>query len=249
MNLQQFKKNNKQRREVIAKGAGFKDAKAYIAFLGNGGIILNTKSKPTIHIVDILDASTSMFGDKISGANEAINDGIRELKKAKGINYTYTLIDFSSDIKTVYFMSTIDSVGKIAIDVRGMTALYQAVGETLERISNSRKTGDKVLVKIYTDGAENASNGFYRDSRNLNTLIKDVESKDFTVTFIGTDFDVQNMVRNLGVTASNTLSYDGTARGLKMSMDFANISTTIYASKVSKGEDVSKDFFKQTGKL
>src|SRR5690349_6424196 len=104
--LKQFKKANKLAKLRLAQRAGFKTTEDYLndlqnAVLGkkarvNVGKITTSIAKPTVHIVNIVDASTSMAGSKISAANEAVQSDINMVKSGGDVNYTYTLISFSN---------------------------------------------------------------------------------------------------------------------------------------------------------
>jgi hypothetical protein len=48
----------------------------------------------------------------------------------------------------------------------------------------------------------------------LITSVKILENKGFTITFVGTDRDVKNIIRNVKIDESNTLAYNGTGEGL-----------------------------------
>ncbi|MCA9381734.1 hypothetical protein KC678_05690, partial [Candidatus Dojkabacteria bacterium] len=103
--------------------------------------------KPTIHIVHILDRSGSMNGPKLVNANNGINAEIVELQKDTNVEYLFSLVHFGSDIQTIYWQRPIQEVGFVNIISSGTTALYQAIGETLEKFPQTHP----VLVKIFTD--------------------------------------------------------------------------------------------------
>lgn len=121
-----FIKKNKTSREKAAIKLGYKSAKEYIEYLdkminnSNKVADSNTKKqirvkktstkttdkKPTIHIVDILDCSGSMFGTKITNANKGIYEGIENLKKDNSINYLYTICGFSYSTDIQFYFIT-----------------------------------------------------------------------------------------------------------------------------------------------
>lgn len=267
--LKAFKKSNKKRRQRMAERAGYLTADIYKAHL-EGKVIIdafdnrklqtpttppsnpvnNGDSKPTIHIVSILDASTSMYGDKFENALRGINSEIKELKKETTINYTLTMVRFSgtNNIQTIEFKTPISKVGEIYTNCTGMTALYQAVGETLEKFINT-PSNEKVLVKIFTDGENNESRGKYASQTVLANFIKECESKGFTITFVGTKTDVDFMINDLNINFSNTLSHDNTSRGVADAFATTTMATKSYSAKVLNNEDVLTGFYKQEGTL
>lgn len=258
--LKSFKQMNKVARETKAKREGFTDAASYLVYLekeaskgasssykSNGSTSSSSKSKKsttvTVHVADVLDASGSMNGEKFNAALSGINIGIANLKSdTNPIEYTYTLCDFSDSVLFPQLLKPIIDVRKVSGATRGSTALFDAIGKTVEKISEAVGPNDKVLINIYTDGQENASRTFRAGQ--ISNIIEDLSSKGWTFTFIGTDADVAYAQSMLKFDSSNTLVYDGTATGLEASMIKTNSARVNYSNKVSKGEDVSKGFFK-----
>lgn len=251
--LKTYKGAKKERKEIIAKEAGYENSGDYKKFLED--TIENYKildiseervEKPTIHIVDILDRSGSMSYMKIDNAVLGINSEIERLKSDNSINYTYSLCGFSdwNKINMEYLLIDINTLNRSILNTTySSTALYDAIGQTLNKIRNGVNQSDKVLVNIYTDGGENDSKEYKQDT--VNNLIKELQEKNFTITFIGTDHDVENIINRINIDRSNTLKYDGSAQGLAHSMTFTSVARSIYSSKVISGEDVSKGFYKE----
>lgn len=238
-------KANKARKLKLAQKAGYSSVEEYKTMLETEIGIPQLKEKPTIHIVDIIDCSASMAGTKIRNAVEGINSGIEKLRKDKEVIYTYTLCDFSysNDINFSHKLSNISQVGNVNFTDRGMTALRDAIGTTLTLMKqNVKNDNDKVLVNIYTDGGENGSVNYTQDT--IAEMIKDLQNKNYTITFIGTTGDVAKVIQNYNVHASNTMSYDGSARGLQESLRSTENARSLFASKVLKGEDVKMGFYK-----
>lgn len=250
--LNDYKRSNLSRKEITAKKAGYENPEEYKNFLEkqikNFDEVKKEVSdivRPTIHIVDILDCSTSMLGSKIDNASKGINSNIIKLKQeVVDVNYTYTLCDFGSynDIKTKYFMSPLDKVQETTFIARGCTALCDAIGTTLKSLKANISIEEKVLVNIYTDGDENNSTKYkHKDISELIDSLKDT----FTVTFVGTELDVKKAISDFNIAESNTLVYDGTGTGLEKSLILTNKARTVYANAVVKGEDVSLGFYKK----
>lgn len=251
--LYKLKKANQERKLFIANKAGYGQISDYKSFLeaeinkfSETKTITKekkSKTKPTIHIVDIVDCSGSMSGGKIRAALEGVNKSIRELKDIKGINYTYTNCNFSNkfDVKFPFLIQPLKDVYSIEFYTRGSTALYTSINETFDKLSTISNK-DKVLVNIYTDGGDTDSSN--SDRIKVAERIKDLNSKNYTITFIGTDHDVKHMIDNLNIDKSNTLSYDGTSLGLANSLQMNSMARTSYSASVVKGEDVSIGFYK-----
>lgn len=188
--------------------------------------------KPTIHIVHIVDRSISMSGTKLLNAVKGVNAEIEELQKDSSANYLFTLVHFGSGITRSYWQTPINNVPKINISDYGMTALYQTIGETL----SDYDTDDSVLVKIFTDGAENCSRGKFRDVSILKSLIQEKENGNFTITFVGTASDVESIQCELNIAEGNTLIHDNTGAGVEKSFKKSMKATLSYSRSVSQGE-------------
>lgn len=208
-----------------------------------------------IHNVNILDASGSMAGGKYNNAIEGIRIELDELSKDTAVDYTVSLIEFHSSLPgncyTHKFMAKIDELKNFKPKgTGGLTPLYQTIGETIDRLLKVVKEDDRVLIKIFTDGGENASHGKYASKKALFELIKKVQKdKGFTVTFVGTNIDVHTVITDLGIDRSNTLVHDNTERGIKMSFMASTSSTKKYSKSVAGGasaSELSRGFYTKT---
>lgn len=85
---------------------------------------------------------------------------------------------------------------------RGDTPLYDAVGRlvTLAEKEDAKKT---VLV-VMTDGAENASQEFNRES--AKAALERCKTKGWQVVFLGADFDAVSQGQTVGVATANSLN-------------------------------------------
>jgi len=216
--------------------------------------------KPLIHIIIILDRSGSMDEEKWKGPTKydnaivGINQELQTLREDKTADYLITIIEFDQSggtrIVTRFDKVPLSKIGTIAgLGTFGGTPLYETVGVTLRKYMKLVGS-EKTLVKVFTDGGENASQGewgrWYRGGKLLSDTIAKAENKGFTVTFVGTEMDVQNMIKEAGFRKGNTMSYDGSARGMKMSMFAATADTVAYSAKVAAGEDVTDNFFSKS---
>lgn len=198
-----------------------------------------TAGKPVIHNVHILDASGSMGGAKYNSAIEGINSEMALLKKDKTVKYTQTIIEFSSPVNTLlakehYFMEPMSKC--ISIDgmgANGGTPLYEVVGNTLEKLALTKGENEAVLVKIFTDGGENSSTGKYINPKELNLMIKLCEKMGFTIAFVGTEFDVDSMVKRVGISKQNSLIHNNSAEDITRAFKMSSESTVSYSNAVA----------------
>lgn len=258
--LHDLKKANQVRKEYLANRAGFQSVEDYKKHLETSSSEtyvtrksnMFKKSKETVHIVNLLDRSGSMGGIKLENAVAGINAEIDKFKKENNINYNFSLITFDDNIKTEYFNKPVKTVGYFRGYAGGTTALYGAIGETLSKLKGM-KDSQRVLVNIFTDGGENASVGTYKSAESIKNLIKECEKLGFTITFIGTEFDVQEVNRRINIDLSNTLVHDNTGAGVEQAFRSKMSATLSYSASVSRGvaqEELTKGFYsKKTGKL
>lgn len=204
-------------------------------------------NKPTIHTIHILDGSGSMRGPKFDTAKSGIQEEIETLKNIKDVNYLYTIIEFSD------FMSIKVLCNKIPIEdinfdklpffnANGGTALYDAIGNNLSSLL-VQDFNETVVVKIFTDGGENGSRTFNTNS--VRELISKLEDKGVVVTFVGTEWDVKFMVRNLKLSNSNTLSHNNTPEGVKAAYLATMDATVEFSKSVVRGESNTRGFYSQ----
>lgn len=215
--------------------------------------------KPTIHNVHLLDRSGSMATDgKYKFAEGGINEEINILKKDDTANYTQTIIEFDGGYSgTVYneamFMIPMKNVGIFkGKGANDFTPLYEAIAYTINKIIDKSDKNDRILLKIFTDGAENHSrNGWGINeggAKRLFELIQKVKNENnLTVTFVGTIEDTENVIHNLGIDRGNTLSHDNTGKGTRTSFMKSAGATIAYANTVAtEGAETVSNFYSKT---
>lgn len=216
--------------------------------------------KTIVHNIHILDRSGSMAYGKYENAVMGINEELALLKKDESVEYLQTIVEFDSEghwgseSARIVWRTTaapLKSYGVfVGLGASGGTPLYETIGIVIEKMRGIVKDGEKVLLKIFTDGDENSSkNGWGAregGAHRLQLLIKEVEALGFTVTFVGQDRDVKQMIKNVGLRTGNTISHDNTARGVKMSFTETAGATMTYSKKVAAGEDALDNFYSKS---
>ena len=168
-------------------------------------------------LVFILDRSGSMSGlegDVIGGFNSMI-----QKQKAEEGEALVTTVLFDDRVETVYDSEPIGSIpamdGKTYY-VRGCTALLDAVGSTILKVSNRQdkleagKKADKVIFVITTDGLENASREFSR--RQVKNLIDSKTEAGWEFIFLGANMDAVDEAEKIGIRASRAGNFTATWR-------------------------------------
>lgn len=248
-----FKRANKERREKLAKKYGFKSANEYLNhLLGDITESVNIP-KETIHNVFILDASGSMIGSKYNNAVIGINQLIKDIKQDTYTNNTISVVEFDSipsknpNITKPSWMSNPNMIkGFNGGGAYGSTPLYKTLGIILNELESEVKSSDKVLVNIFTDGDDTEG---YGNFKNLPQTIERLNKTNYTITFVGTQQDVNRSINTLNIDASNTLIHNNTAEAVIDSFLTTSVARTAYSVSVANGEDVLIGFYKKTGKL
>lgn len=163
-----------------------------------------------MNIVFILDKSGSMGGfeeDTIGGFNSFI-----ETKKKENSNALVTTILFDNGYEVLHDRVPIKEVKKLTRKeyyVGGTTALYDAIGRTITDLDKSECDG-KVLFVITTDGLENASRDYNKES--VKKLIGKHSKWEFM--YIGANIDSYNEGENIGIKRSNIANRETSGRGV-----------------------------------
>lgn len=122
--------------------------------------------KDYAHIVMVLDRSGSMTTMK-HNMELAIDNFVKEQKGYSG-EANFTLVQFDDSVDRKFDRIPINSVPYITITPRGSTALYDALGQTIDEVGkelaalNEDQRPNKVIFVVITDGFENASRTYER---------------------------------------------------------------------------------------
>lgn len=150
-------------------------------------------------IVIVLDESGSMqcIRDQII---DSINDLIAEQKQIKEKPSTFTLVKFNDTVKNVIvnkLLTDVRFLSSLDYEPNGPTALYDAIGETVEWFRNEKD----VLMVIVTDGQENASKKYNKNQ--INKMIDDKKNhNNWTYVYLSSDSLTEKQGDNLGLQKS-----------------------------------------------
>jgi hypothetical protein len=180
--------------------------------------------KNKIDITIILDRSGSMNSvkdDTIGGFNSFLN----EQQNVEG-EAALSLVQFDDQYEVVYLDRDIHSADKLTdatFQPRGMTALYDAVGLTINSVGQrlaalpENERPDKVLLVIMTDGFENSSQEF--SAARIGEMINHQSSVyQWKFMFIGANQDAILSAREIGIQANYALTYAANAQGTRAAL-------------------------------
>ena len=171
--------------------------------------------KTRIFNLIIIDESGSMCSIKkeaIDSVNETIQTIRSAQKKHEGQEHFVSLVTFNDDVKTVYDCVNVDDVKELDADTYRpdcCTALYDAMGVSLNALRRNVTDNDNVLVTIVTDGYENASREY--NGKSIKALVDELKAKGWVFAYIGANQDVEKVAASMSIT--NTMCFDTTSEG------------------------------------
>lgn len=164
----------------------------------------------------IIDESGSMQSIKkeaIDNVNETIQTIRSAQKKHDDQEHYVSLVTFNDDVKTVYECVAVDEVKELTAETYQpscCTALYDAMGLSLNALRKKVAEDDKVLVTIVTDGYENSSKEY--SGKAIKALVDELKAKDWVFAYIGANQDVEAVAASISIT--NTLKFCATSAGV-----------------------------------
>lgn len=205
-------------------------------------------------LVFLLDRSGSMHGlesDTIGGFNALI-----EKQKAVPGGCFVTTILFDNVSERLHDRLPLDQVPLMTerdYIPRGSTALLDAVGETIQHISDIHKYArpedvpEHTLFVITTDGMENASRRFLLWQ--IKDLIREKQNKyGWEFLFLGANMDAIKTAGSLGITAERAANYCADGAGTRAVYDVVSKAACSIRCSEPLSPDWSKPLEKERSK-
>jgi len=180
-----------------------------------------TKPNST-EIIFVVDRSGSM-----SSIAKAMSDGFDEFinkQKQEPGECKVTATQFDDKYDVLYTAKPLNEVTAYTLEPRGMTALLDAIGKTiidtgsrLAKMTESQRPS-QVLFVIITDGGENSSQEFKGEEgrkRVFDMITHQREKYQWEFVFLGANQDAIAVGTSLGISATNSVTYDANAVGSK----------------------------------
>lgn len=207
--------------------------------------------KTKIFNLIIIDESGSMHSIK-KAAIDSVNETIQTIRSAQkrheSQEHYVSLVTFNDDVKSVYECVPADDVKELTAETYQpacCTALYDAMGISLNALRKTVAEDDKVLVTVVTDGYENSSKEYSGVA--IKALVDELKEKGWVFAYIGANQDVEAVAATISIT--NTLKFEATGKGTAvMGAKVSNARTRLFDRIADLGSSFSSieancDFF------
>lgn len=163
----------------------------------------------------ILDESGSMMSIK-KEAIDSVNETVQTIRAAEKKNedqeHFVSLVTFNDNVKTVYDCTPAAEVKELTARTYRpdcCTALYDAMGMSLNALRTKVNVNDRVLVTVVTDGCENSSHEF--TGKAVKALVDELKSLGWVFAYVGANQDVEQVAASISIT--NTMVFHTTSEG------------------------------------
>jgi uncharacterized protein YegL len=205
-----------------------------------------------IYNLIILDESGSMASIRnaaISGFNELIQSIHAEAEKDPETGQWINFFSFNSNgIRELVPLQKVQQLPQLTAETYrpdAMTPLFDAIGHATGklRIALEQEKDYAVLVTILTDGAENDSKEFTRQT--IANIIRQLERQNWVFTFMGTNQDVHAEATKISV--SNYMSFDYNESGMNLALKTESLYRSRFYQDVKAGKmgKAKKGFYRK----
>lgn len=159
-------------------------------------------------IQDRSGSMSSVWDETVNGFKSFVKE-LRDGAAKDGVEYLFSLTVFDTQVDTPVIAKPIADVDLDVLSEhgpRGSTALYDAVGTTIKNTDDNRHGADKIICVVVTDGQENSSREWTKDS--LHSFIEaKLKAGDWTFTYLGTQPETWDDAQALGVHVGSVAAY------------------------------------------
>ena len=199
-----------------------------------------------IYNLIILDESGSMASIK-NATIDAFNEVIQGIRHAaiehRDLKQWIAFYTFNSKgITEVIGLQQVDTIYELKEEdyhPDAMTPLYDAIGHTSNRLRYAieNEKDYKVLVTIFTDGAENASREF--TAITIRNMIAQLEESGWTFTYLGANHDVNKIAGMLNF--KHKMSWQSSVFGVHHALKLDTESRVRFYKKAAANEVLNRD--------
>lgn len=187
--------------------------------------------KDLTEIIAVLDRSGSMVTIR-ADMEGGFDSFIDEQRKLSG-ECTVTLVQFDHLYESVYAGKALADVPPLRLEPRGMTALLDAIGRTIQ-VTGSRLSGtpeterpERVLFVIISDGQENASHEFSAE-RIVAMVRHQTDRYSWQFVYLGANQDAIAEAAKMGISVA--ANFQANAAGTAQVLRGLNVGTSNYRS-------------------
>lgn len=214
----------------------------------------NKAMKTRIFNLIIIDESGSMQSIK-KQAIDSVNETIQTIRSAQTKHeeqeHYVSLITFNDNVKTIYDCVQVSEVTELTSETYQpacCTALYDAMGLSVNVLRKKVAEVDKVLVTVVTDGYENASKEY--SGKAIKALVDELKAKGWVFAYIGANQDVEAVAASISIT--NTMNFEATCVGTTVMSEKLGRSRSRWFDKIAHGlsspEEDNCNFFEEENK-
>lgn len=207
--------------------------------------------KTRIFNLIIIDESGSMCSikkDAVDNVNETIQTIRSAQRKNEDQEHFVTLVTFNNDVKTIYECVPVAEVKELNEETYRpdcCTALYDAMGFSINALRKNVAENDRVLVTVVTDGYENASREY--SGKAIKSLVDELKSQNWVFAYIGANQDVEKVAATISIT--NVMKFEASSEGTRMMTNRVNNSRGRLYSTMSDpkfdSRNANEDFFRK----
>ena len=176
---------------------------------------LANSTETKIYNLIIIDESGSM-GCIRQQAMDSVNETIQTIRAAQerhtNQEHFVTLVTFNDNATIVNDCAPINEIKELTAESYRpdcCTALYDAMGISLNALRKKVAKGDKVLVTIVTDGYENASKEY--NLRTIKVLVEELKAEGWVFAYLGANQDAEEVAFSMSI--DNAMSWKSTREG------------------------------------
>lgn len=205
--------------------------------------------KTRIFNLIILDESGSMLSIKneaINNVNESLQTILKAQKENPDQEHYVTFVSFNNRHKTIWDRIPATEAKTITendYNPSCSTALYDAMGFSLNELRPNVADNDRVLVTIVTDGMENASCEY--NGNVIKILVDELKAKGWVFAYMGANHDVEAAAAHISIT--NIMKFQATAEGTSIMTNRSNNSRERLYRRMSEedfnSQDANHNFF------
>ena len=183
---------------------------------------MNKNLTEMVFILDRSGSMASLVSDTIGGYNSLI-----EKQKTEEGEAAVTTVLFDDQYDVVCENIDINKVEPMTNKVyfaRGMTALLDAIGKTVNTVAARQQTAvasavpAKTVVVIMTDGMENASR-IYSYDKVRRMIEHEKEKYHWEFLFLGANMDAIKVAGRFGIRASRAVNYENDGVGTQLNYE------------------------------